>query len=193
LLYPVELQAPVPFLPLLNSVVKDRPGFPGQKEKGKVSRAPAFNTASFCLILPPRHVRKNNPDAEIKNRLGFWRVGMTCIFCQIVSRQLPATIVFEDQDIAVFKDINPAAPVHLLIVPKKHFDSLNALDEKNSRLLTKMWMTAKKIAEEQKIQNGYRLLINTGREAGQVIFHLHMHLMGGWGTEARGRERGAAR
>jgi len=110
---------------------------------------------------------------------------MTCIFCQIVSHQLPAEIIFEDEDLAVFKDINPSAPIHLLIVPKRHFDSLNALDEKNAGIMTKMWMTAKKIAEQQSTQNGYRLLMNTGREAGQVIFHMHMHLMGGWGTRAR--------
>jgi histidine triad (HIT) family protein len=110
---------------------------------------------------------------------------MTCIFCQIASHQLPAEIVFEDKDLSVFKDINPSAPIHLLIVPKKHIDSLNAVDEKNAEIVAKMTMAAKRIAEEQKTQNGYRLLINTGREAGQVVFHLHMHLMGGWGSRKR--------
>jgi histidine triad (HIT) family protein len=110
---------------------------------------------------------------------------MTCIFCQIISHQLPAEIIFEDEDLAVFKDINPSAPIHLLIVPKNHLESLNAIDEKNTGILAKMVLAAKKIAEEQKIQNGYRLLINTGREAGQVVFHLHMHLMGGWGSRKR--------
>jgi histidine triad (HIT) family protein len=110
---------------------------------------------------------------------------MTCIFCQIVSRQLPAEIIFEDEDLMVFKDINPSAPIHLLIAPKKHFDSLNALDDKNAGIVVKMAMTAKRIAEQQNTQNGYRLLINTGREAGQVIFHLHMHLMGGWGSRTK--------
>lgn len=110
---------------------------------------------------------------------------MTCIFCQIVSRQLPAEIIFEDEDLMVFKDINPSAPIHLLIVSKKHFDSLNALDDKNAGIVAKMAMTGKRIAEQQNTQNGYRLLINTGREAGQVIFHLHMHLMGGWGSRTK--------
>jgi histidine triad (HIT) family protein len=110
---------------------------------------------------------------------------MTCIFCQIVSHQLPANIVYEDDDLVVFKDINPSAPIHLLIVPKKHLDSLNSVDEKNAGIVTKMVMTAKRIAEEQKTQNGYRLLMNTGREAGQVVFHLHLHLMGGWGSRKR--------
>jgi histidine triad (HIT) family protein len=107
---------------------------------------------------------------------------MTCIFCQIIAHQLPAEIIFEDEDLAVFKDINPSAPIHLLIVPKDHLDSLNALDDENTGIIVKMVTIAKKIAEELKIQNGYRLLINTGREAGQVVFHLHMHLMGGWGS-----------
>ena len=110
---------------------------------------------------------------------------MTCIFCQIVSRQLPANIVYEDNDLAVFKDIHPSAPIHLLIVPKKHLDSLNSIDEKDAGIVTKMMMTAKRIAEQQKTQDGYRLLINTGREAGQVVFHLHLHLMGGWGSRKR--------
>jgi histidine triad (HIT) family protein len=110
---------------------------------------------------------------------------MTCIFCQIVAHQLPANIVYEDNDLAVFKDINPSAPIHLLIVPKKHLDSLNSIDEKDAGIVTKMMMTAKRIAEQQKTQDGYRLLINTGREAGQVVFHLHLHLMGGWGSRKR--------
>lgn len=105
---------------------------------------------------------------------------MTCIFCQIVARQLPAEILFEDQDLVVFKDINPEAPIHLLIVPRKHFDSLNSLDEKTAQIGAQMLLTAKKMAESQGIQSGYKILINCGKEAGQVIRHLHMHLMGGW-------------
>ncbi len=114
---------------------------------------------------------------------------MTCIFCQIVSHQLPAEIAYEDSDLMVFKDINPSAPIHLLIVPKRHFDSLNALEEKDSGIMAKMIMMGKKMAEQQNTQNGYRLSINTGREAGQVIFHMHMHLMGGWGSRPKPRIR----
>ena len=108
---------------------------------------------------------------------------MTCIFCQIVAHELPADIVYEDKELAVFKDINPDAPVHLLIVPKRHFDSLNSLDEETANIAAKMFLTAKRMAEAQGIQSGYRIMINTGREAGQVIRHLHMHLMGGWGRK----------
>ena len=108
---------------------------------------------------------------------------MTCIFCQIVARALPGEIVYEDNDLSVFRDINPEAPVHLLIVPKRHFESLNSLDETTAPIAAKMFLTAKKMAEAQGIQSGYRIMINTGREAGQVIRHLHMHLMGGWGRK----------
>ncbi len=108
---------------------------------------------------------------------------MTCIFCHIIEHRLPAEILYEDKEIAVFKDVNPAAPVHLLIVPKMHIDSLNALKEKDADLIRKMVLVAKVIAEKQGIQSGYRLMINNGREAGQVVYHLHMHLLGGWGKK----------
>ena len=116
---------------------------------------------------------------------------MTCIFCQIVARELPAEILYEDEDLIVFKDINPDAPVHLLIVPRKHFDSLNSLDEKTAEIGGRMFLVAKRMAEAQGIQSGYRVMINSGREAGQVIRHLHMHLMGGWGKKPgfKGRVR----
>ncbi len=111
---------------------------------------------------------------------------MSCIFCDIVSRKRQADIVFEDDDLTVFKDIHPHAPVHLLIVPKKHIESVNALDGQSAGITGKMVLTAKKMAEENGISSGYRLLINTGEGGGQVVFHLHMHLMGGWtGRSAR--------
>ena len=128
--------------------------------------------------------RKNSPDWRLSN---LEKVEMACIFCQIVARELAAEILFEDEDLAVFKDINPEAPVHLLIVPKKHFDSLNSLDEETAQIGAQMFLTAKKMAESQGIQSGYKILINCGREAGQVIRHLHMHLMGGWGRRPFGR------
>jgi histidine triad (HIT) family protein len=108
---------------------------------------------------------------------------MTCIFCQIVSHKLPAEIVFEDGDLVVFKDINPDAPIHLLIVPKQHIDTLNSLDEKTAGIVAKMVLVAKHMAELHKTQSGYRLMINCGRQAGQVVYHLHMHFMGGWGQK----------
>ena len=108
---------------------------------------------------------------------------MTCIFCQILARELPGEILYEDEDLAVIKEINPEAPVHLLIIPKKHFDSLNSLDEQTAQIGAEMFLTAKRMAETQGIQSGYKVMINCGREAGQLIRHLHMHLMGGWGRK----------
>ncbi len=108
---------------------------------------------------------------------------MTCIFCQILARELPGEIVYEDEFLAVIKDISPEAPVHLLIIPKRHFDSVNSLDEETSQIGGKMLLAAKKMAEAQGIQSGYKILINTGRDVGQDIRHLHMHLMGGWGRK----------
>ncbi len=108
---------------------------------------------------------------------------MICLFCQIAAHELPADIIFEDEEIIVFKDINPAAPVHVLIIPRKHLDSLNSLDEETASLGAKMLLTAKQIAESQGIQSGFRVLINTGRQAGQVVRHLHLHVMGGWGKK----------
>ena len=109
---------------------------------------------------------------------------MTCIFCQIISHELPSEIVYEDTELVVFKDINPEAPVHLLIVPKRHFESLNSLDEKTANIGTKMFLTSKRMAKAYGIESGYRILINTGREAGQGVRHLHMHLLGGWGKKS---------
>jgi len=104
-----------------------------------------------------------------------------CVFCQIIKRKKPAEIVYEDEHLVVFRDIRPSAPVHLLIVPRIHVDTLNSLHEGSAGIVAKMVLTAKNMAELYKIQSGYRLVINCGREAGQIILHLHMHLMGGWG------------
>lgn len=103
-----------------------------------------------------------------------------CIFCQISNHQQPAEIVYEDEQMIVFKDISPKAPVHLLIVPKKHIDSIEHLEEEDKELVSQMIFLAKKIAQEQGIsQTGYKLLFNVGRAAGQIIGHIHLHLMGG--------------
>jgi histidine triad (HIT) family protein len=103
-----------------------------------------------------------------------------CIFCQIVNHQQKADIVYEDEKVVVFKDINPKAPVHLLIVPKKHIDSINHLKEEDRNLVAEMIFLAKKMAQKQGIaQSGYKLLFNVGRGGGQLIDHIHLHLMGG--------------
>jgi histidine triad (HIT) family protein len=104
-----------------------------------------------------------------------------CLFCQIANGETPTDILFENDTLVVFKDINPAAPVHLLMVPKKHIRSVNDLTEDDQPILSEMLMVGKEMARRQEVsKSGYRLFINVERGGGQVIFHLHMHLIGGW-------------
>lgn len=103
-----------------------------------------------------------------------------CIFCKIIEKQLPSKIVMENSDIIAFESIEPKAPVHVLIVPKRHIPSVNYLNDDDSSLVGKMIIAAKKIAESKNIdETGYRLALNTGPDAGQSVFHIHLHLMGG--------------
>ena len=104
-----------------------------------------------------------------------------CLFCQISSGETSTDILFENNTLVVFKDINPAAPVHLLIVPKKHIRSINDLTDADQAILSQMFMVAKDMAAQHGVaESGYRLFINVERGGGQVIFHLHLHLIGGW-------------
>ncbi len=104
-----------------------------------------------------------------------------CLFCQIVNRKIPSEFLYEDQNLVVFKDINPAAPVHLLLVPKRHIRSVNDLTEADQELVGKLFIAAKDMAREQGINNtGYKVLFNVEKGGGQEIFHLHLHLIGGW-------------
>ena len=103
-----------------------------------------------------------------------------CIFCKIAQKEIPAELLCEDEDVIAFNDIAPKSPVHILIVPKKHIDSVNNLEEENKTLLGKLVLVAKDIAKEKGIsETGYRLIFNTGRDAGQTVDHIHLHLMGG--------------
>jgi len=103
-----------------------------------------------------------------------------CIFCRIISGEIPSKIVYQDEDVVVFPDINPITPVHLLIITRKHIPSLARMTDADTPLVGKMVKAANKIAREQGIsEKGYRLIINSGADAGQVVPHLHMHLMGG--------------
>ncbi|ACZ61553.1 histidine triad nucleotide-binding protein [Dehalococcoides mccartyi] len=105
---------------------------------------------------------------------------MSCIFCQIVKGEIPAQIVYKDEDLVTFKDINPQSPVHILIIPRRHIANLTELDEADTELAGKMILLAGKLAREMDIsESGYRLVINSGREGGQVVNHLHLHLLGG--------------
>ena len=104
-----------------------------------------------------------------------------CIFCQIASGETSTDILYEDATVVVFKDIKPHAPIHLLIVPKKHIRSVNDIASADGPLLAAMFMTAKKMAKDHGVaESGYKLLFNVERGGGQVIFHLHLHLLGGF-------------
>ena|SRR3990167_8323859 len=104
-----------------------------------------------------------------------------CIFCKIVKKEIPAREVYRDSEIVAFHDISPKAPVHLLVIPAKHTENLMFVEESDREMLGKLMLTAKKIAEENGLnQNGYKLAANNGAGAGQLVFHLHFHILGGW-------------
>jgi len=103
---------------------------------------------------------------------------MDCLFCKIAKKEIPAEIVYEDENAVAFKDIKPKAPVHFLIVPRKHIHSVDHIEAEDRCLIGDLILAAQKIAREQKI-NGYRIQINVGRVGGQLIDHLHLHLLSG--------------
>jgi len=102
-----------------------------------------------------------------------------CIFCKIVAKSIPAKILFEDDDLVAFHDLNPVAPVHVLVIPKKHVVGLKEAAVEDAELIGLCHLTAAKIAKERGIENGYRTVLNVGPGAGQSVFHLHVHLLGG--------------
>ena len=105
---------------------------------------------------------------------------MDCIFCQIVAGKVPSDIVYQDEEVVAFRDINPQSPVHLLIIPKRHIPSLTYLSETESPLIGHMVNTANHLAKREGVSEaGYRLVVNSGGEGGQIVPHLHMHLLGG--------------
>ena len=103
-----------------------------------------------------------------------------CLFCKMVTKEIPTTIVYEDEDILAFKDIAPKAPVHILLIPKKHITALQAAQPEDAAVLGKIQIIANQLAKEFGIaESGYRLLTNSGADAGQEVFHIHYHLVGG--------------
>ncbi|MDQ1330830.1 MAG: histidine triad family protein [Thermodesulfobacteriota bacterium] len=104
-----------------------------------------------------------------------------CIFCKIVNGEIPTTFLYKNDDLVIFRDINPHAPVHILIVPTRHIRSVNDLTGEDAKIVSDMIMAGKMMAEKEGIsKSGYKLLYNVEKGGGQVIFHLHMHLIGGW-------------
>jgi histidine triad (HIT) family protein len=103
-----------------------------------------------------------------------------CIFCKIIAGDIPSTNVYHDDQVTAFRDINPAAPVHILIVPNKHIDSVNMLISDDEPLMGHLFLVAKQLAAQEGIaEDGYRLIANTGAGAGQTVPHIHLHLLGG--------------
>lgn len=108
---------------------------------------------------------------------------MSCIFCKIVKNEIPSNKVYEDDKVVAFYDLEPQAPVHVLIIPKEHIASANELTEKNRDIVGYIFCVAAKIAREQKLENGYRIVNNCGEDGGQSVPHLHFHLLGGRSME----------
>ena len=105
---------------------------------------------------------------------------MECIFCQIVAGKVPSELLYQDEKVIAFRDINPQAPVHLIIIPKNHISSLIHLSEAQLPIIGRMVNAANELAKKEGIsESGYRLVINCGKEGGQLVPHLHMHLLGG--------------
>ncbi len=105
---------------------------------------------------------------------------MSCLFCKIVKQEIPAAIVYEDDSIIAFEDVNPQAPVHVLVIPRKHISTSLEITEDDNELIGSMHQVASKIAKDRNIaESGFRLVMNCNRDAGQTVFHIHLHLIGG--------------
>ncbi|MBL0700843.1 MAG: histidine triad nucleotide-binding protein [Desulfosarcina sp.] len=104
-----------------------------------------------------------------------------CLFCKIINKEIPSDFIYENDRVVVFRDINPQAPVHLLIVPKKHIRSINDIIDEDLGVISEMIMTARDMAKKESVaESGYKLFFNVEKGGGQIIFHLHLHLIGGW-------------
>ncbi|MFU0842233.1 MAG: hypothetical protein ACFWTZ_06440 [Burkholderia sp.] len=102
-----------------------------------------------------------------------------CLFCRIARGEIPSAKVYEDDEVLAFRDIHPKAPVHFLIIPKKHIQSLAQIEPEDAPLLGKMLALTRQLAQQEGAKNGYRVVINTGRDGGQEVNHLHIHVLGG--------------
>jgi len=105
---------------------------------------------------------------------------MDCLFCKIIAKQIPATIIHEDDQVIAFRDVNPQAPTHALIIPRRHISTLNDLQGSDTGLVGHMLFTASQLAISENIaDSGYRLVMNCNEDGGQTVFHIHLHLLGG--------------
>jgi len=105
-----------------------------------------------------------------------------CIFCKIISGDIPGDIIYQDDDVLAFRDLNPQAPTHFLVIPKKHIFTINDLQSEDAELVGKLYLAAKQVAKDEGIaESGYRAVMNCNAGAGQTVFHIHLHVLGGRG------------
>ncbi len=104
---------------------------------------------------------------------------MDCIFCKIIAGQIPSDKVYEDEWVYAFRDINPEAPTHILVIPKEHITSMDDINETNSNVVAKIFEAVAKIAKSEGLENGYRVVSNCKEDGGQTVYHLHYHILGG--------------
>ena len=103
-----------------------------------------------------------------------------CIFCKIINKQIPSEIVYEDEKVLAFKDINPAAPIHILVIPKKHIGTLLEISDNDGEIIAHIYKVINKIANELKFaENGFRVIANCGKDSGQEVMHIHFHILAG--------------
>lgn len=102
-----------------------------------------------------------------------------CLFCRIVAGEVPSDRVYEDGDVIAFRDIHPQAPTHVLVVPRRHVPDVDTLADDDAGLLTALFAAVRRVAEQERLAKGYRVVTNVGAEAGQSVFHLHLHVLGG--------------
>lgn len=104
---------------------------------------------------------------------------MDCVFCKIIAGEIPSDKVYEDDEILAFRDINPQAPVHILVIPKKHIGGVHEVNNTNSEVVAKIFVKIAEIAKQEGLDNGYRVVSNVGENGGQTVPHLHFHILGG--------------
>lgn len=159
----------------------------GRKGSGGIA-CPLDGTGAGVVTEGPLHedLRKGVPpiesptlpgEAEKNSSQEHW---MDCIFCRIAEKRLPAKIVYEDDSVVAFEDINPQAPVHVLVIPRKHIPTSLDLEEEDNVLVGRLFQAANRIARQKGIADrGFRIVTNCNKDAGQTVFHIHIHLMGG--------------
>ena len=104
---------------------------------------------------------------------------MSCLFCNIIKGEIPSTKVYENDSVYAFEDINPVSSVHVLVIPKEHVKNINELNEQNSKMMSDIFLAVKEVAKIKNLGDGYRVIINNDKAGGQVIWHLHVHVLGG--------------